>query len=80
MKKMLARIGVFLCFGGMLLGTFATVALFSQPADPIGAGERYDQYVEAYNKQIKEMADANPNLPAPALVAAMHSQFLETVG
>jgi hypothetical protein len=67
MKKMLTRIGVFLCFGGMLLGTIATVALFSQPADPIGAGELYDQQVEAYNKQMKEMADANPSLPAPTL-------------
>ncbi|MFV1965576.1 MAG: hypothetical protein ACC628_09155 [Pirellulaceae bacterium] len=66
MKKTLSRIGILLCIGGILLGMFATRAHFSAPTDRTGAGAQYDEFVNAYNKQLKEMADANPNLPDPA--------------
>lgn len=67
MKKILSRTGIALCVAGILLSAIAAVAHFSPPKDPTGAGAIYDEGIDAYNKQVKQLADANPNLSTPAL-------------
>jgi hypothetical protein len=65
MKTISRTIGLLLCLGGFLLGAFAIAALSSTPDDPTGAGQQYDQSVEAYNDQVKKLSKDNPILPAP---------------
>ena len=67
MRTTLSRLGFVLCFAGILLSTIASIAHLSPPKDPVGAGAIYDEFVETYNRQIEENADANPQLSRPGL-------------
>jgi len=60
--------GFILATVGVILAVIAIVALLIGPGhDPTGAGEIYDEYIEEYNKQMKDTADTDPTMPAPAL-------------